>query len=172
MLLTCPKCGKQDPASEIRIPTDPYDKNITCKHCKKLIKGTKWLCPCGSPWFLCSKHDDVAINGQNNQNNSDPETTKTPHGKKRKNISSSTQHAADSSGIPQPKSKLAKRGAATDIETLRNSETKRYKFALSNARSAKRKTLILLGEADLVMPTQLGPILTKRFRRMEVNPSG
>ena len=93
---------------------------------------------------------------------------KHPKGIKRKAESSIIPQAADSSGFQMSRSNCTGVGTgAWDIETLRKDETKRYKFAHSNARSAKRKTPILLGVADLVKPTQLGPILTKRFRTMD-----
>ena len=170
-LLTCPKCSKHDPAGVVKIPFDHYDKRITCKHCKKLVKATQWLCPCGSPWFKCSKHDNVIVITNINRNESDPQnqnSSKSSQGTKRKDLSNGLPQESDSSRFQKPVSKRAKHEMASmDIETLRKDETRRYRFAHSNAISAKRKTPIVLGEADFVMPTQLGPILKKRFRKMD-----
>ncbi len=75
---------------------------------------------------------------------------------------------SDSARFLKPARKRVKHDKASmDIGTLRKDEPRRYRFALSNARSAKRNAPIVLGEADLVMPTQLGPILAKRFRKMD-----
>ena len=54
--LACHTCGNVRNCARTTLLRQGQWTGVYCRHCKQARKSSKWLCPCGTPWFTCTAH--------------------------------------------------------------------------------------------------------------------
>ncbi len=60
-LLQCPKCGTHIEAARRRLLDGAIYRSISCTHCCKQLRASKWLCVCSKPWHVCVDHRQMGL---------------------------------------------------------------------------------------------------------------